>query len=67
VQPAAGALTVEVEAAWRQPPGELHVHLRAPEGVTLHNVTVDGQPAAYAHETVRITNPAGHITVRAEY
>lgn len=73
VQPAAGALTVEMEAGWRQPavwrqrPAELHVHLRAPEGVTLHNVTVDGQPAAYAHETVRITNPAGHITVRAEY
>ncbi len=41
VQPAAGVLTVEVDAGWRHGPAELHVHLRAPEGVTLHNVTVE--------------------------
>ncbi|OQA45735.1 MAG: hypothetical protein BWY52_01148 [Chloroflexi bacterium ADurb.Bin325] len=67
VQPTVDALTVEVEANWRQPPAELRVHLRMPDGVTLHDVTVDDRPAAYDAEAVRIVRPAGRLTIRAAY
>lgn len=69
VHPGEDTLTAEVEAAWRQPPAALHVHLRVPEGVTLHNVTVNGQPADYdaASAAIRIAHPAAErLALRAE-
>jgi hypothetical protein len=63
------SVTVEVVTPARRVPRALVVHLRRPEEETIQSVTVNGQPHTdlFAAETVRITAPAGTLTIRADY